>query len=73
MGGEYVGVLRYADDLLLISPTIDGLQDMLRVCEGYALEHNLKFSTNVNPAKSKTKCMAFLCKRAATEKAAALW
>ena len=41
---------------------MDGLQDMLRVCERYALEHNLKFSTNINPTKSKTKCMAFLGK-----------
>ena len=62
MGGEYVGVLGYEDDLFLISPTLNGLQEMLRVCERYALEHNLKFSMNINPTKSKTKCMAFLCK-----------
>ena len=62
IGCDYVGVLGYADDLFLISPTMDGLQDMLKVCERYALEHNLKFSTNENPVKSKTKCMAFLCK-----------
>ena len=62
IGGDYVGVLGYADDLFLISPTMDGLQDMLKVCERYAMEHNLKFSTNENPVKSKTKCMAFLCK-----------
>ena len=62
IGGEYVGVLGYADDLFLISPTMDGLQDMLTACERYASEHNLRFSTNENPVKSKTKCMAFLCK-----------
>ena len=62
IGGEYVGILGYADDLFLISPTMDGLQDMLNVCERYALEHNLRFSTNENPVKSKTKCMAFLGK-----------
>ena len=32
---------------------------MLRTCENYAAEHNLKFSTNDNPAKCKTKCIAF--------------
>ena len=58
----YVGVLGYADDLLLLSPSLDGLQEMLKVCEEYANSHNLKFSTNPNPQKSKTKCMAFLQK-----------
>ena len=33
---------------------------MLRVCEKYADSHNLKFSTDIDPQKSKTKCMAFL-------------
>ena len=62
MGGEYVGVLSCADDLFLISPTMDGLQDKLNICERYAQEHNLKLSsTNVNSVKSKTKCMAFFC------------
>ena len=32
---------------------------MLETCEQYAAEHNLKFSTNENPAKCKTKCIAF--------------
>ena len=58
----YVGVVGYADDLLLLSPSLDGLQEMLKVCEEYTNSHNLKFSTNVNPQKSKTKCMAFLQK-----------
>ena len=58
----FVGVVGYADDLLLLSPSIDGLQEMLKVCEQYAESHNLKFSTNGNPQKSKTKCMAFLLK-----------
>ena len=39
-----------------------GLQEMLLVCEQYAKTHNLKFSTDTNPQKSKTKCMAFLKK-----------
>ena len=45
-----------------MSPSIDGLQEMLLVCEKYAESHNLKFSTDKNPQKSKTKCMAFLLK-----------
>ena len=58
MDNTYVGVLGYADDLFLLSPSIDGLQEMLKVCEEYARSHNLKFSTHVNPQKSKTKCSA---------------
>ena len=62
IGRNYVGVLGYADDLSLMAPCIDGLQEMLKVCEKYAEDHNLKFSTDVNPTKSKTKCMAYLHK-----------
>ena len=33
---------------------------MLNICEEYAGSHNLKFSTDPDPAKCKTKCMAFV-------------
>ena len=36
---------------------------MLNICEVYAAEHNLVFSTDPVPSKSKTKCMYF-CGRA---------
>ena len=62
IGVDFVGVLGYADDLFLLSSTIDGLKDILKVCEKYAAQHNLAFSTNENPNKSKTKCIAFLHK-----------
>ena len=42
--------------------TFEGLQTMMKICEEFAVEHNLSFSTNVNPKKSKTKCVAFLKK-----------
>ena len=32
---------------------------MLKVCQEYAREHNLVFSTDPIPSKSKTKCMYF--------------
>ena len=35
---------------------------MLKICEDYAETHNLRFSTDKNPTKCKTKCMAFLLK-----------
>ena len=60
VNNEYVGIIVYADDIVLLSPTIDGLQNMIDTCSVYAESHNLKFSTHENPAKSKTKCVAFL-------------
>ena len=33
---------------------------MLKTCDIYATSHNLVFSTDINPNKSKTKCIAFL-------------
>ena len=36
---------------------------MLKTCEEYAASHNLKFSTDPNPVKCKTKLMAFMKKQ----------
>ena len=36
-----------------------GLQQMLRICQDYADQHNLLFRTNDNPKKSKTKCIKY--------------
>ena len=63
INGDFVGILGYADDTFLLSPTLDGLKEMLNTYADYAFEHNLTFSTNENPKKSKTKCMAFLHKK----------
>ena len=49
----------YADDLLLLSASRSGLQSMVKICEDFAKSRNLKFSTNVDPRKSKTKCVVF--------------
>ena len=55
----YYGVLGYADDLLLLSASRSGLQAMVEICEKFAKQRKLKFSTNSVPAKSKTKCIIF--------------
>ena len=62
INGEFVGIVGYADDNMLLSPTLDGLQRMINICELYAADHNLTFSTNENANKCKTKCMAILKK-----------
>ena len=55
----YYGVLGYADDLLLMSASRTGLQAMVSICEKFAKLRKLKFSTNDDPVKSKTKCLIF--------------
>ena len=59
IGGYWFGGCGYADDLILLAPNREVLQRMLLVCQNYAGEHNLVFSTDPVPAKSKTKCVYF--------------
>ena len=59
---NFYGMLGYADDIMLISPTRDGLQEMIDTSASFMESHNLSFSTNPDPRKCKTKCMAFLKK-----------
>ena len=57
VGGVYMGVVVYADDVLLMAPTRGAMQAMLTQCEDYAARHNIMFSTDPVPKKSKTKCI----------------
>ena len=59
IGGLFLGCFGYADDLFLLSASRSGLQAMVNSCQDFASSRNLKFSTNVNPDKSKTKCLIF--------------
>ena len=63
INGSFVGIIVYADDIALLSPSVDGLQNMINTCSRYAKSHNLAFSTHENPKKSKTKCLAFQRKK----------
>ena len=49
----YVGCIVYADDIILLSPTVSGLQEMLRVCYASSCELRLQFNA------AKRHCMAF--------------
>ena len=57
--GEYCGVFVFADDLFLLSASRNGLQCMVNLCNKFVQRRNLKFWTNRNPLKSKTKCIVF--------------
>ena len=56
--GCYVGHLSYAaigyaDDMILLSPSIHGLEDFVKICEQFAIECGVTFNAN------KTQCICF--------------
>ena len=53
IGNRYYGVLGYADDLVLLCPTKDGLRQMIKICEKYAHDHDIKF----NGKKKSINCI----------------
>ena len=59
VGGEFAGVWVYCDDIFLLSASRAGLQSMMTECEIFAGANHLQFSTNIDPVKSKTKCIIF--------------
>ena len=60
VNGNFHGMFGYSDDNWVIAPSITALKEMMKTIEDYCKEHNLKFSTDQNPSKCKTKCVAFL-------------
>ena len=59
LGGWWYGAACFADDLFLLAPSRTAANMMLETCEQYAEQHNLEFSTDPNPSKSKSKCIYF--------------
>ncbi len=57
--GDFTGILVYADDIMSLAPRHRALQLMVDICSPYDGEHNLLFSANVIPSKSKSKCLIF--------------
>ena len=44
------GCLLYADDILLLSHTVNGMQEMLYICDEFACEFDMKFNTTKSVA-----------------------
>ena len=59
IGGWWCGATCFADDLFLLAPSRTAAEMMLETCENYAQRHNLEYSTDPNPSKSKSKCIYF--------------
>ena len=53
IGHHFVGVFGYADDIILLCPSVTGLMKMIRTCEEYANEHDILFNAK------KSKYLAF--------------
>ena len=46
LGIHYIGALGFADDIILLCPTLAGLKIMISICEQFAAEYNLIFNGN---------------------------
>ena len=57
--GIFYGAQFFADDLILLSASRCGLQHMVDICQNFVSSRNLSFGTNIDPQKSKTKCLVF--------------
>ncbi|XP_022828476.1 uncharacterized protein LOC111357912 [Spodoptera litura] len=53
LGDRYVNNLSYADDMVLLSPSIKGIRKLMTICERYAREHNLVYNAR------KTELLVF--------------
>jgi exonuclease III len=49
IGGVAINNISYADDMVLLSPSLGGMRKLLRICESYAGAHGLRY----NPKKSE--------------------
>jgi len=42
--GMFVGVLAYADDVVLLDPSANAMRKMLRLCDDFASDYDVKFN-----------------------------
>jgi hypothetical protein len=57
VGEVFVGAVAWADDFLLTAPSHAAAKIMLDTASSFAAEVGLEFSTDANPAKSKSKAI----------------
>ena len=57
VGDTFVGAVAWADDILLLAPTRAAMQVMLDIASAFVAEVGLRFSTDPNPKKSKSKAI----------------
>ena len=57
VGSHLYGAFGYADDIMLLGPSVSGLQNMLECCSEFAYTYNVKFDP------SKSKCITYSQKK----------
>lgn len=57
VGGVRVNNLSYADDMVLLSPSVNGIRQLINICEKYATRHHLTYNVK------KTEVMIFKHKK----------
>ncbi len=53
IGHQYYGCISYANDLVLLCPSVKGLQKMATICEKYGIMYNITYNAK------KSMCLAF--------------
>jgi hypothetical protein len=72
IGSTFLGATAWADDFLLTAPTRGSMQQMLDIASDYAAEVGLQFSTDPDPAKSKSKAVFMVGRNRGLDKPAPL-
>lgn len=58
VGSKYCGIIGYADDVILLSPTQNAMRKMINICEAYADEFLIKFNGNKCQSVIFDKCIS---------------
>ena len=61
---QYFGCIGYADDIALVAPSREALQQMINIAKDFFDIHGIKISTNPDAKKTKTKILVFGVKSA---------
>ena len=72
IGTTFLGAVAWADDVLLTAPSRGSMQSMLDACSAFAARVGLQFSTDPDPAKSKSKAVFVIGRRTDLAKPAPL-
>ena len=61
LADTYYGCLVYADDIMLLSHTVNAMRHMLAICDQFAAEFDLKFNNNKSVAMRVGKKFSVQC------------
>jgi len=50
LSGEFYGCIFYADDIMLLSHSLNAMQFMLKICDDFAIDYDLKFNAEKSVA-----------------------